>query len=131
MAIVGLRVPQAIVAFTEPMANANGFLSMFMLGLMVSFSINEDRLHKLINLMSGRIVFSLVMSVAAFKLLPFSSGIRYIIAVLLWAPMGSMGPVFTLWEHSDHGLAGLANTISIFFSIIAMTAITVAYGTIS
>ena len=30
MAIVGLRVPQAIVAFTEPMANANGFLSMFM-----------------------------------------------------------------------------------------------------
>lgn len=131
MAIVGLRVPQAIVAFTEPMANANGFLSMFMLGLMVSFSINEDRLHKLIYLMSGRIVFSLVMSVAAFKLLPFSSGIRYIIAVLLWAPMGSMGPVFTLWEHSDHGLAGLANTISIFFSIIAMTAITVAYGTIS
>ena len=130
LAIAGIRVPQAIVAFTEPMANANGFLSMFMLGLMVSFSIDEEQLHKLADLLFSRICLSAVMSAGVMLLLPFSFSIRCIVAVLLWAPIGSMGPVFTLWAGGDHGLAGLANTVSIFIGVVMMTCITIASGTL-
>ena len=130
LAVFGIRIPEAVVLFTEPMANANGFLSMFMLGLMVSFSINVERMHKLCILLGSRFVLSLVMSLLAFHFLPFSFGIRCIITTLLWAPIGSMGPVFTLWMKGDHGLAGLANTISIFVGIIVMTCIIINTGSV-
>ncbi|MDY2777264.1 MAG: AEC family transporter [Collinsella sp.] len=129
LALIGVRVPEPIVMFTEPMAQANGFLSMFMLGLMVCFSVNGEKLHKLLNLISIRVFFSTLMSASVF-LLPFPLDVRLIIIILLWAPMGSMGPVFTLWAGGDHGLAGLANTVSIFLSLLAMTCITVASGAI-
>ena len=39
----------------------------------------------------------------------------------VWAPAGSMGPVFTLWCKGDHGLAGFANAITVVVAIVAMT----------
>ena len=112
------------------MANANGFLAMFMLGLMVSFSVDESKLHALAKLLFSRIVLSAVMSAAVMAALPFPFSIHCIITVLLWAPIGSMGPVFTLWAGGDHGLAGLANAVSIFIGIFMMTCITIASGTL-
>lgn len=126
LAALGVQIPNTLVLFTEPMANANGFLSMFMLGLMVSFSINAERVHKLGVLLGSRVVLSALMSVLIFTFLPFSYSIRCIITVLLWAPIGSMGPVFTLWAGGDHGLAGLANSMSIFMGIVIMTGIILA-----
>lgn len=128
LAVAGIKIPQAIVAFTEPMANANGFLSMFMLGLMVNFTINEERIHKIANLLFSRACFSVLMSSLVMIALPFPLAVRCIIAVLIWSPIGSMGPVFTLWEGGDHGLAGLANAASILIGIVMMTCITITTG---
>lgn len=128
LALFGIQIPEAVVLFSEPMANANGFLSMFMLGLMVSFTVDGERIHKLVNILSSRLVLSGLMSVLVFTLLPFGYNIRCIITVLLWAPIASMGPVFTLWLGGDHGLAGLANTLSIFLGIVIMTGIVIATG---
>lgn len=130
LAVFGIRIPDAVVIFTEPMANANGFLAMFMLGLMVSFSVDESKLHALAKLLFSRIALSAAMSAMVMAALPFPFSIRCIIAVLLWAPIGAMGPVFTLWAGGDHGLAGLANTVSIFIGIFMMTCITIASGTL-
>ena len=128
LAVLGIRIPEAIVTFTEPMANANGFLSMFMLGLMVTFSIDKDRVHKLAGLLIGRVCFSVLMSALVMVALPLPFAVRTIVAVLIWAPIGSMGPVFTLWEGGDHGLAGLANAISILIGVLMMTCIIIATG---
>lgn len=114
--------------FTEPMANANGFLSMFMLGLMVNFSVAHEKIYTALRLLSARALASTIMSLLAFTLLPLGYEIRCIIVLLLWAPIGSMGPVFTLWAGGDYGLAGLANTVSILMSILVMTALIIATG---
>ena len=41
LSVAGVRLPSELVAFTEPIANANSFLAMFMLGLMMSFSVSR------------------------------------------------------------------------------------------
>ena len=130
LAALGVQVPGALILFTEPIANANSFLSMFMLGLMVNFSLDRTQAHKLCKLVTGRLILSAFMSLLVFLFLPLGFEVRLIITVLLWTPIGSMGPVFTLWAGGDHGLAGLANAISIFMSIAIMTCIILFYGVV-
>ena len=50
LSVAGVRLPSELVAFTEPIANANSFLAMFMLGLMMSFSISHERMAKVARL---------------------------------------------------------------------------------
>lgn len=123
LALLGIHIPAQVVAFTEPIANANAFLSLFMVGLMVNFSVNASKVKELLHLIGGRLVLAACMSAVAFLFLPMALEIRVVVAMLLWAPIGSMGPVFTLWAGGDHGLAGLANTITIAIGVVAITAI--------
>lgn len=60
--------------------------------------------------------------------LPFDAGVKTIICMMIWAPIGAMGPVFTMWCKGDHGLAGFANAISVMVSVVVMTAIILALG---
>ena len=62
------------------------------------------------------------MSIGAMTLLPFDPVTRMVIAVLLWSPMGALGPVYTLWAKGDVGLAGFANVVTVAVGIVAMTA---------
>lgn len=121
MALAGLRVPEAIIQFTQPMTNANGFLAMLMLGLMTSLSVDARQLGKVARLLSLRLILNVVFTLIVVFLLPFDPLVRAVVCMGVWAPAGSMGPVFTLWCKGDHGLAGFANAITVVVAIVAMT----------
>ncbi|MBE6469914.1 MAG: hypothetical protein E7001_08240 [Coriobacteriaceae bacterium] len=125
LAIFNIRVPGAVIRLIEPVSNANAFLSLFMLGLMISFSADRTKLGKLARLLGGRFALSALMCVAVFLFLPFEGEVLLVIAILTWAPMATMGTVFTLWAKADYGLAGLATSISVVVGIIAMTLLSV------
>ena len=119
---MGVTIPEQVVSFIEPISNANSFLAMFMLGLMVQFSLGKGKVFQLVRLLGLRFLFSAVMSIGAMTLLPFDPVTRMVIAVLLWSPMGALGPVYPLWAKGDVGLAGFANVITVAVGIVAMTA---------
>lgn len=64
-----------------------------------------------------------MMSALILALLPFPLEIRFLIALLTWAPIGSLSTVFTLWAHGNYGLSGLINALSIMPSVLAMSAL--------
>ena len=125
LALADIPVPEAVVTFTEPMASANSFLAMFMLGLMVNLHVDHAKLGKVARLVGARLAFSVAFTAIIALLLPFEPAVRVILVMLVWAPAGAMGPVFTLWSHGDHGLAGFANAITVIIGILAVTAIAV------
>ena len=122
ISLMGVTIPEQVVSFIEPISNANSFLAMFMLGLMVQFSLGKGKVFQLVRLLGLRFLFSAVMSIGAMTLLPFDPVTRMVIAVLLWSPMGALGPVYTLWAKGDVGLAGFANVVTVAVGIVAMTA---------
>ena len=128
LAVAGIHIPDAVVQFTAPIANANSFLAMFMLGLMIRFEVSREKLAKVARLIGLRVVVSIVASALVFAFLPFDATTRIVIVMLLWAPASAMGPTFTLWSDGDFGLAGLANAITIILGIVATTAIVLASG---
>ena len=131
LAVAGISIPEAIVRFTAPIANANSFLAMFMLGLMIRFEVDREKLAKVARLLCLRVAVSVVASALVFSLLPFDATTRIVIVMLLWAPASAMGPTFTLWSDGDFGLAGLANAITIILGVIATTTIVLASGVIA
>lgn len=130
LALLNIRVPLEIVSLIEPVSNANAFLSLFMLGLMINFSADRSKLGKLMKLLSGRFLLSALMCTAVILFLPFEGQVLLVIAILTWAPMATMGTVFTLWANEDYGLAGLANSITVVIGIIAMTLLSVVGPTL-
>ena len=119
---MGVTIPEQVVSFIEPISNANSFLAMFMLGLMVQFSLGKGKVFQLVRLLGLRFLFSAVMSIGAMTLLPFDPVTRMVIAALLWSPMGALGLVYTLWAKGDVGLAGFANVVTVAVGIVSMTA---------
>ena len=128
MALLRVPVPAAIVQFTEPMANANAFLAMFMLGLVTNLHVDAQKMGRLVRLLSARLAFNALFTTIVLLALPFDPSVRVIVCMGVWAPIGAMGPVFTMWCHGDHGLAGFANAISVIVAIVAMTGIVLATG---
>ena len=130
LGLLGVSVPGVLISLTVPAANANGFLSMFMLGLTFKADLSAGKLRELVRLLAMRWGFSLVMALAVWFCLPLPQMQRAVVVVLLFAPMGSLGPVFTLWCRSDVGLAGLANACTILVAILVMPALMLALGLI-
>ena len=66
---------------------------------------------------------------ASFIVAPgFDPEVCKVICVLAWAPIGSTGPLYTLWAGGDVGLAGMANAISVVAGIAIMTVLVVVLG---
>ncbi len=128
MGIFGLKVPSEVITLIEPIANANAFLAMFMVGLMIRFSLTGNKMKELVGLLSWRVVVAIALSVLALKVLPFDPEIRKVVCVLAWAPIGSTGPLYTLWAGGDVGLAGMANVISVVAGIAIMTVLVLMLG---
>ncbi|WP_058270129.1 AEC family transporter [Olsenella massiliensis] len=128
MGLFDLRIPPEAITLIDPIANANSFLAMFMIGLIIRFTVNKTKAAKLIRLISWRFAFAAVLSLAALFLLPFDPIIRKVVAILAWAPAPSTGPVYTLWAGGDKGLAGMANALTILAGIIMMTSLVLFLG---
>lgn len=126
ISLTGFTFPEQVVKFIEPLSNANAFLAMFMLGLMVQFNLGEGKAGQLVRLIVLRVALSACMSAAVYFLLPVDFTTRMVLVALLWSPMGALGPVYTLWAKGDVGLAGFANVITIGIGIVAMTACALA-----
>lgn len=125
LAIANVSIPQQIVTFIEPIAQANSFLAMLLLGLMVNFSIDQSKIGQLVRIIVCRFIIAGILCVAVFMLLPFDYETRLVVAAMLWAPAAGLGPVFTMWLKGDEGLAGLANVITVVAGIIAMSAVAI------
>ena len=124
LAALNVRLPQEIVLFTEPIANANSFLAMFMLGLMMSFSVSRERIAKVARLVGLRAAFSVVLTCIVWLALPVDDVMRALLTLLVWSPASALAPMYTQMSGGDGGLAGFANALTIILGVIAATFIT-------
>lgn len=131
LAILDIQIPTQVVAFTEPMANANAFCAMLMLGLMIGFDTIGPNIRKIGVILVSRALFSAAFSLLAFAFLPFNITTKIVICILLWAPASAMGPTFTLWCGGDQKLAGLSNGLTIIEGIVVATAIVLLSGALA
>lgn len=128
LGILGIKIPGEIIQLISPMANANAFLSMFMIGLMFKPCADSAGRRELNRLLTWRYACAVLLSFSVFPLLPIGDEVRAVLTILAWAPIPSTGPVYTLWCGGNEGLASMANAISVLVGIVAVTIIITSTG---
>lgn len=121
LSVIGLHLPDAVLTLVNPMASANTFIAMLMLGLLFHLELKKEYIKEIIRLLALRHVFAIICALIFYFLLPFDLVIRQTLALLCFAPMSAVAPAYTGMCGGDEGLASCANSTSILFSLVTIT----------
>ena len=118
LALLKVSVPNEIYTFTNIVSGANGPIAMFMIGLLLEPHFDKKALRKTFNVLVIRYAVAILLGIVLYKTLPFSYEIRKAAVIVLFSPISSASPSFTLSLNGDTALAGTVNSLSIMISIV-------------
>ena len=123
LAIFDIKIPDIIISLTAPAASANAFLAMLMVGMMLEFEAKKEYLIDTTVVVLGRLVFGAVFALLFFYFAPFEPEVRKILALLAFAPISALAPVYTERCRGDCALSSFSSSISALASMAAMTSL--------
>jgi len=74
-----------------------------------------------------RYAFAAASAAVCYFLTPFDLVVRQTLAVLCFAPLSSLAPIYTGRCHGDTALAGFTNSVSIAISLVCMMALSMFF----
>ncbi|MBQ8881043.1 MAG: AEC family transporter [Oscillospiraceae bacterium] len=128
--LIGLRIPQPVVTFVTPAANANAFLAMFMIGTMFDLHIEKSQLKELGGIFALRYSIAFVAAAAFYFLLPLPLAIRQALAITALAPIGTVSTALAVNAGGDPAVAASANSVSVLISVPCMLGLLAVFGAV-
>ena len=125
LTIIGIRLPDIFVQLASKVADANGFICMFMLGLMFEIQFSKTNLIRASKLIIFRYIICIAAAVLVFKFMPFDYILRKSLVLVLLSPMGAMTLVFTDIIGGDTELASFVQSICSIISLVLMISVIV------
>ncbi len=123
LAFCHLTLPSPVLTFGGILADANAFLSMFMIGMMFEIRLKPDKLKEMARLLVWRYLISAALALCFYFLAPFSAEVRQTLVLVAFSPLSTLALVFTDRLGCDTELASAANSVSILVSLTVMTAL--------
>ncbi len=120
---LNVRIPDAVFTLARPGANANAFIAMLMIGLMFEPAGDKALLRETTRELGIRYALAALFAGLCYFLTPYDRTIRCAMAVLCFAPLSSLAPIYTDRCHSDTALASFTNSVSIAVSLVCMLAL--------
>lgn len=125
---LGLQIPSQILSFTSIAANANPFLAMLMLGIMIDVQIEKEDFLHLIRLLFLRLGISSIAAMAMYFLLPAPLVVRQMLVVCVFSPISVVAPVYALKLGSQSSEAANLNSLCILTNLVIMTVLVVLFA---
>jgi len=122
---LNISIPEFVFDTAAVVSNANVFLSMFMIGLMLELNIKKEHVGTIAYVIITRLIFSTVFAVIIYHFGPFSYTIRKVVVLCLYTPIGTLSAIFTERCNGDGSLAGFTASLSILISLVVMTVVAV------
>ena len=127
--VLKISVPQQVVTFVAPMSNANAFLAMFTIGMMLDLQLKNTFLKDVASILAVRFIVSAAVAAATFFLLPLPLEIRQAVAIAVFGPASIVSTVFTPSAGGDPAVAACVNSFSILICIPSiLTLLTIFRG---
>lgn len=124
---LNVQLPETVFALVQPAANANAFLAMLMIGMMFEPTLERTFVAETARELAARYALAAVFALACYFLTPFDLVVRRTLAVLCFAPLSSLAPIYTDRCGSDTALASFTNSISIAVSLVAMLVLSMVF----
>lgn len=124
---LGVQLPKTVFTLVQPAANANAFLAMLMIGMMFEPTLERALLRETARELAVRYALAAVFALACYFLTPFDLVVRRTLAVLCFAPLSSLAPIYTDRCGSDTALASFTNSVAIAVSLVFMLALSMFF----
>ncbi len=118
---LGINIPKDLLRnLISPVANANGFVAIFMIGIIIDFNMDKSVIKSALGVVGIKIVSNVILAFALYMFMPFSLEVRQMLFIIALSPVGQLSVVFI--ERLKGNLAEVAfiNTLSILTSFIMM-----------
>lgn len=127
MMALNIPIPDAVFELTRPAGQANGFIAMLMIGMLFEPAADRRLLCETARELALRYAFAAVSALACYALAPFDLPVRQTLAVLCFAPLSSLAPIYTDRCHGDAALASFTNSMSIAVSLVCMLTLSMIF----
>lgn len=118
LSLIKFPVPSVIFDFTSLIAAANGPISMIMIGLLLEMSFRKSDMKKVAIVLAVRYAVSIAFTLFFWFVLDMPYEVKKAACVVVWAPVSTAAPAFTLQLNGNTSLAGMVNSISLILSLI-------------
>ncbi|OZG60958.1 permease [Bifidobacterium lemurum] len=119
--IADVRIPEWIATICQPLSNANAFVAMFMVGMLMDLPSSRHDVRELLEVIAWRLPFGLLFAAAAWFVLPFDAATRAVAVICCLAPIAIFSTLFTDKVLGNARLAGFSLAITAIISLVMMT----------
>lgn len=128
LSLFHIAIPQQILTITSIAGNANAFLAMLMIGIMLEVKLDFSEIKTIKTLLFCRYMISIMLSLLVYFLLPINVIVKKMIVLALFAPVSGVAPVFSTKLGSRSPVPAAINSLSIFISIIILTFLIIIFA---
>lgn len=121
LSLLHLQIPQPILDITSIAANANPFIAMLMVGLLVDLKLGRQELRQLWALLGQRLGISVLLALVIFFFLPLALEVKQVLIFCLFTPIAGLSPVHCLNLGIKSPLPANLNSLSIIVALPIMT----------
>lgn len=118
LSLIKFPVPSVIFDFTSLISAANGPISMLMIGLLLEISFSKSDIKKVGVVLALRYAVAIAFSLFFWFVLDMPYEVKKAACIVVWAPVSTAAPAFTLQLNGNTSLAGMVNSISLILSLI-------------
>ena len=126
--IFQISIPQGIVNFIAPIANANPFLAMLMVGMMLNLRLDTSRLKDIFGIVGLRFAAGVAASLVFYFLLPMPLEIRQVLSLLVFAPVSMVTTALTPSAGGDPTIVACVNSITILICVPTVLTLLTIFG---
>ena len=123
LSLCRVRIPTALANFLQPIANANAYCAMFMIGLMFDIQLRPETLKAVAAIVIVRNLSAIALSAFCYFMLPLPLPIRQALAIVVFAPPSALSPAFTEKCGGDPAAASCVSSLCILTALLGMTAV--------
>lgn len=123
ISVLGLRLPDVLLSLLQPVAQANSFAAMFVIGLMLEIDFPKDALREVCRITSVRVMCAAIFAAIIYWINPFGEG--KVIAMAAFAPVSVTCTGNAERSGGDYRVTACVNSLTILISIVAISLILV------
>ena len=130
LSILGVRLPDALISFISPMAAANPFLGMIMIGMMFDGNLDKDAMKDVRGMVAIRVSAAMIAAACIYFLLPFPLEVRQVLCIVAMAPVSVVSTAFAEKAGADPAASACINSLCILISVTCIVLLLMMFGTL-
>ncbi len=128
LSLFHIAIPQPILTIASVPGNANAFLAMLMIGIMLELKLDLSEIKTIKTLLAGHYIIIAILALAIYFLLPVNMIMKKMLVLALFAPVSGVAPVFSARLGSSSPVPAAINSLSILISISILTTLILLFA---